>query len=346
MDLIDLTEEQLNEAKNQLFEKEMIFECKEIKGYDAKFFETVTVSNTLIKFFLFFSMGIYILINLAGMIVSFLNDTLNNPIGNIVGLFAICFIVFAIFSNVNTNKKKEENALFIKDNNFIFNFTDVAVENPNLFFSLPYDSLKRLEFVIHKLKKGQIFGGVTFTFHLLDHEVHHAIRFTNLSKIKTLIEKKFPDLMSCLVIDGKGKECEPVKSNRKLKYSLISLAVLVASLLLTIIPYALNYRSIALIISAIVLFITAILAFLSIFIYTCHLIKGIIISSVFIIMGFCVPLLAIEISGISIFNYVSLNSEILLPTFFGIVGLCLYAYCIVIIFGKLQYKIKNKTALN
>ncbi len=342
MDITDLTEEQLREVKNQLIEKEMIFESKGISRSDAKFFETVTVSNALIKFFLFFGMGIYILINLAGMTVSFLNHTLKNPIGNLVGLFAICFIVFAIFGNVNTNKKKEERPVFIKGNNFIFNFNDMVVETPDLFYSLPYDSLVRWEFIIHKLKKGEIFGGVSFTFRVSDYEVHHAIRYTNLSEIEAFIKNKFPDLMRCLVIDGKGKDCEPVKSNRKLKYGLLSLALSVASLLLTVIPYELNYRSIALNLSAIILFITAILTFLSILLCACHLIQGTIISCVFILMGFCVPLLVIEISGISIFEYVSLNSEILLPTFFGIVGLCLYAYIVVILFGKLKYKIKNK----
>lgn len=342
--LMDLPEEQFNEAKNYLLTQKIIIETKKIKDFDVKFFETVTVSNTLIKFFCFFSMGLYLLINIAGIVLSIINNTLPNLIGDLVALFAICFIIFAIFSNINTNKKKEENILFIKGNNFIFNFNDDVVERPNLFYTLPFDSIKSIEFIIHKLKKGQIFGSVTFAFNAAGYDFAHTIRFTNLSAIKNYIETKFPTLTSYLIIDGKGEKIatESVQKPAKLKCNLLSLATLAISLLLTFIPYVLNFHSLALIIAATILFVTAILMFLSNFLYTYHLVQGILMSGIFIIMGFLVPLLTVEIAGISIFDYILQNNEILLPTVFGIIGLCLYAYNIIIILSKIIYKIKNK----
>lgn len=347
MDLLNLPEKEINDIKKQFIEKGIVFERKKINSFNAKYFETVTISNTLIKFFLFFSMSIYILINLAGIITSFINNTSKDPIGILIGLFVICFIGFAIFSNINTNKKKEENTLYIKEDNFIFNFSDGAVETPNLFYSLPYDSIKKIEFIIHRIKKGQIYGGVTFTFNVLGYNVYHIIRYTNLSEIEKYIKSKFPTLMNYLVVDGKGiKEREIVKDRQNVKYNLISLAILVVSILLIAIPYALNYNSVALIISAIILFITAIIGFLSGFLYTYHLVQGEIISGVFIIIGICVPLLVVEMRGISLFDYILQDTEILLPTFFGIIGLCMYAYIIAIIIGKIIYKVKNRKIEN
>ena len=341
--LSNLSEAELKEAKQYLIENQIIIECRKIKDFDVKFFETVAISNTIIKYFCFFSMALYILINLAGIGLSIFNHT-GNPIGSTIALFVICFIVFATFGNINTNKKKEENPLFIQGNNFIFNFTDDAVETPNLFYILPFDSVKSIEFIIHKLKKGQIFGSVTFTFNAAGYDFSHTIRFTNLSKIRNYLSAKFPTLTSCLIIDGKGEKSAtiPTHHKSKLKYNLISLAILAFALLLVIIPYVLNFHSIALILSAIILFITAILSFLSSFLYTYHLVQGTLMSGIFIIIGFLVPLLVVEIDGISILDYISQNNEILLPTAFGIIGLCLYAYNFIIMIGKIVYKIKNK----
>lgn len=341
--LTNLSEAEFNEAKKHLLEKKIIVECKKINNFDIKFFEVVTISNTLIKFFLFFCMGLYLLINLVGIVLSIINYASVDLISDMIALFAICFIVFAIFNNINTNKKKEENILFIKDNNMIFNFCDGVVETPKLFYVLPFESVKSIEFIIHKLKKGQIFGGVTFTFDVDGYDVEHIIRFTNLSKIEDYIRTKFPSLISCLIIDGKGEKAasESVQRKLKLKSNLISLATLAASLLLLFIPYALNFHSLALTLSAVILFITAIFGFLSNFLYTYHLAPGLLFSGIFIIMGFLVPLLVIEIDGTTLWDYILRDNEILLPTVFGIIGLCLYAYNVIIIFGKIIYKIKN-----
>ncbi len=341
--LTDLTEEQIDTIKNNLIAEQIIFETKKVNDFDIKFFETVTISNTLIKFCLFFSIGVYLIINLAGIILAIVKDTIKNPLNNIVGLLAICVIVVAIFSNIPTNKKKEENALYIKGNNFIFNFNNGVTATPHLFYALPSTSLQKIEFIIYCLKKGQIFGGVTFTFKVLDYVVQHQIRYTNLTAIENLIHDKFSLLSNSLVIDGKGAtNQEPTKHKQKLKYNLMATTALITALLLFVIPYALNYRSLALTIAAAIQLVTAILSFLANWLYTYHLVPGLTISAVFIIIGFLVPLLVIETSGLTFFNYLLQNSEILLPTVFGIIGLCLYAYSMVIIGGKIGYKLKNK----
>ncbi|MDE7079283.1 MAG: hypothetical protein K2O95_04120, partial [Clostridia bacterium] len=68
MDLLELEENKLNEVKKILIADGTIFEKKNITKYDAKFFETVTLSNALIKFFLFFSLSVYAVINLIGLV--------------------------------------------------------------------------------------------------------------------------------------------------------------------------------------------------------------------------------------------------------------------------------------
>ncbi|MDE5990446.1 MAG: hypothetical protein K2H36_02555, partial [Clostridia bacterium] len=141
MDLLELEENKLNEVKKILIADGTIFEKKNITKYDAKFFETVTLSNALIKFFLFFSLSVYAVINLIGLVLSIIYDPNSSLdiIGTLIGLFAICLIISAIFRNINTNKKKEEFPIFITGENFIFNFTDGVVETPKLFYTLPYD---------------------------------------------------------------------------------------------------------------------------------------------------------------------------------------------------------------
>ena len=48
MDLLELEENKLNVVKKILIADGTIFEKKNITKYDAKFFETVTLSNALI----------------------------------------------------------------------------------------------------------------------------------------------------------------------------------------------------------------------------------------------------------------------------------------------------------
>ncbi len=346
MKLSDLSEEEINKIKNQLIENGTIFQKKKKLSYDTKFFETVTISNILIKFFLFFTLGIYAIINLIGFVLSILYNN-NTKIVTVIGVSAICFIVFAIFRNINTNKNKEEFAIYVKDDNFIFNYCNDVLSTPDLFYSLPYDSIKKIEFLIYTLRKKDIYGSVTFTFTVCGYDISYIIRFTNLTNIQKLLKSKFPSLLKNLIIDGKSIYLtEPRKNKHKLKFILISLTTLVMSVLLFIIPYILNYHSIALIISSIVLFITAINIFLSCYIYTFYLVQGIIISSVFIIIGFCVPLFIIENSGIAFMNFVILNNEVLMPTVFGIIGVCIYSYIINIIISKIYYILKSKRELD
>ncbi|MBD5100005.1 MAG: hypothetical protein HDT29_01710 [Clostridiales bacterium] len=346
MNLLELEENKLKEVKKILIEEGTIFEKSNIKKYDAKFFETVTLSNTLIKFFLFFSLGLYVVINLIGMIISIIFDSSFSIdiIGTLVGLFAISFIVYAIFSNINTNKKKEEFPIFIIGENFIFNFTDGVVETSKVFYTLPYDSVQKIEFVIHSLRKNQLFGSVTFTFEVLDYTVTHSLRYTNLTAIENFIKGKLPSLLDKLIVDGKSNiDIETTNNNQILKNSLISLAILIVAITSIIVPYLLNFKSLALTISCVILILTSVIIFFSSYLYTHFLVQGIIISSVFIIIGFCVPMLIIERSQISIINYIIQNPQILMTTIFGIIGLCLYAYIVIININKIHYMIhKNE----
>ena len=265
-------------------------------------------------------------------------------IGTLIGLFAICLIVSAIFRNINTNKKKEEFPIFITGENFIFNFTDGVVETPKLFYTLPYDSVQKIEFVIHGLKKKQLFGSVDFTFKVQDYTVTHSLRYTNLTAIENFIKSKLPSLLDVLIVDGKSnKDIEITKKNQVLKNSLISLAILIVAIVLNVVPYLLNFKSLALTVSCAILILTSVIVFFSSYLYTHFLVQGIIISSVFIIIGFCVPTLIIECSKISIIDYIIQNPQILMVTIFGIIGLCLYAYIVIINISKIHYMLhKNE----
>ncbi len=345
MDLLELEENKLNEVKKILIADGTIFEKNNITKYDAKFFETVTLSNTLIKFFLFFSLSVYAVINLIGLVLSIIYDPnfSLDLIGTLVGLFAICFIVSAIFSNINTNKKKEEFPIFIAGENFIFNFTDGVVETSKLFYTLPCDSVQKIEFIIHGLKNKQLFGSVTFTFKVLDYTVTHSLRYTNLTAIENFIKSKLPSLLDNLIIDGKANnDIEVTKKNQVFKNSLISLAILIVGIMLIVVPYLLNFKSLALTISCVILILTSVIVFLSSYLYTHFLVQGSVISSVFIIIGFCIPMLIIECSKISIINYIIQNPQILMMTIFGIIGLCLYVYIVIINISKIHYILHKK----
>lgn len=157
------------------------------------------------------------------------------------------------------------------------------------------------------------------------------------------MENKFPSLLNILIIDGKRKNHHEIIKNKQMPISLLtSLALFIVSMLLMIVPYLFNHYSLALGISSVILIITALIIFLSPFLYTYHLIQGTIISSVFIMMGFCVPLFIIEHSNKSFIEYIIQNNEILLLTIFGIVGVGIYMYIISIIIGKLHFILKKK----
>lgn len=344
MNLLELEENKLNEVKKILIADGTICEKNNIKEYDAKFFESVTLSNTLIKFLLFFSLSLYVVINLIGLVISIIYDPnfSIDLIGTIIGLFAICLIVSAIFSNINTNKKKEECPIFIKDENFIFNFTDGVAKTSKLFYTLPYDSVQKIEFIIHGLKRNQLFGSVTFTFKVLDYTVTHSLRYTSLTAVENFIKSALPCLLDKLIVDGKANEdIDITPKNHVLKNSIISLAILIVAITSIVVSYSLNFKSLALTISCAVLILTSVIVFFSSYLYTHFLVQGIIISSVFIIIGFCAPMLIIECSKISILNYIIQNPQILMTTIFGIIGLCLYIYIVIINISKIRY-IVNK----
>lgn len=343
MNLLELEENKLKEIKKELIEGGVIFEKNKITQYDDKFFETVKLSNSLIKYFLYFSLGVYIVINIIGTVMSIIyaqNYSLD-IVGILAGLFAICFIVYAIFRNINTNKKKEEFPIFIKGENFIFNFSDGITETLNLFYALPYESVQKIEFIIHGINKRQLFGSVSFTFQVMDYTVNHSLRYTNLTAIEKALTAKFPTLLNKLIIDGKGNN-EIIKRKQKLKTSIIALALLAVSVSLIIVPRLLDFNSAALIIAGVILITAAIHLFVSSYLYTYFLNQGMILACVFIIIGFCVPVLIVEISEISIINYIKQDPEILLATIFGIIGLCLYVYIGIVTVSKLNYILHKK----
>lgn len=345
MNILNLTEKESQELKKSLMEHGIVFEKKDIRTYESKYFEAVTISNIIIKFFVFFCLGLFVILNLIGILLSIIynSSNLTNPIETLVGIIIISFIICAIFSNINTNKKKELSTIYVNEDNFIFNYCDRIIDTPHLYYNLPYDSLKKIEFIIHSIRKRQVFGSVEFTFNVFGYEVTHAIRFTNLTEIEHLLENKFPSLLNILIIDGKRKNHHEIIKNKQMPISLLtSLALFIVSMLLIIVPYLFNYYSLALGISSVILIITALIIFLSPFLYTYHLIQGTIISSVFIIMGVCVPLFIIEHSNKSFIDYIIQNNEILLLTIFGIVGVGIYMYIISISIGKLHFIIKKK----
>ncbi|MDE7329066.1 MAG: hypothetical protein K2N57_04910 [Clostridia bacterium] len=345
MNLLELEKNELNEVKEILIEDGTIFKKNNITQYDAKFFETVTLSNALIKFFLFFCLGIYLIINLIGLVVSIIyNRNFSiDVLGTLAGLAVICFIVFAIFRNINTNKKKEEFPIYIKGENFIFNFTDGVVETSKLFYTLQYDSVQKIEFIIYGSKKKQLFGSVTFTFKVLDYTVTHSLRYTNLTAIEDYIKSELPTLLDKLIVDGKtNKVIEITNKNHILKNSLIALASLIVAIALIAVPYMLNFKSLALTVSGAILILTSVIVFFSSYLYTHFLVQGIMISSVFIIIGFCVPMLIIERSNVSVIDYIIQNPQILMITIFGIIGLVLYVYIVTINISKMHYMIYKK----
>ena len=345
MNLLNLPETEFATVKKQLLDQGLVFESKKITDYQAKYFETVTISNTLIKFFMFFSLAVYVLVNLAGLVITFIYNPSNGgtQLGTLVGVGAICLIVAAIFLNINTNVKKEEYPIYLKNRHFIFNFSNGVVETPTLFYNLPIDHLTQIEFVVHKLSKKQILGSVKFTFKLLDYEVVHALRYTNLTAIEDYLARNLPNLLHLIICDGKRRtDQKPMQKPARGKNYLIGAAVLLSGVLLLVLPGCLHYYRLALIIAGAILTLTALLILLSGWLYVGDCVPGLIISSIFIIIGVCVPWFIWETSGLSLLDYVIQDPQILLPTIFGIIGLCLYTHLVVIIVGKLCYCVQRR----
>lgn len=57
--LLDLSEEEIDQVKQQLTEENKLVEKTKISKYDKKFFRTVTISMKLVTFFLFFGFSLY-----------------------------------------------------------------------------------------------------------------------------------------------------------------------------------------------------------------------------------------------------------------------------------------------
>lgn len=57
--LLDLSEEEIDQVKQQLTEENKLVEKTKISKYDKKFSRTVTISMKLVKFFLFFGFALY-----------------------------------------------------------------------------------------------------------------------------------------------------------------------------------------------------------------------------------------------------------------------------------------------
>ncbi len=344
MDLLDLPEAEIATIKDQLLADGTLFVSKKVKNCDAKFFETVTISNTLIKFFLFFSVGLYAIINVVGNIIALIWGT-GDVVGSLevmVGVFVISFIVVAIFSNINTNKKKEENAMFVSGQHFIFNFNNGITETPDWFYRLPYDRVEKIECLIYRCRKNQLFGWVTFTFRVLDYQVTHAIRYTNLTKIEQCLQQKFPSLVGDFIVDGKSEKYHaPTKKQPKVKCMLMALALAVVAVAFIAVPRLFGFDSVALTIAGVLLGIAAVMVFAVCYLYLYFMVQGVIVSVVFMIMGICVPWLEIEISGLPFTTYLLYDPQILLPTIFGIIGLCLFVYQLIIFLGKIHYQCRR-----
>lgn len=153
----------------------------------------------------------------------------------------------------------------------------------------------------------------------------------------------YPSLLDKLVVDNKTQNFkENWKDNQAVKTTLCAFGCLVAAVLLFVIPRVCGYYNLSLIIAGALLLLTAVIVLLSPYLYTYHLVNGFIICAVFIIIGYGIPLFAILADGISFLTFIASNSGLLLCTFFGNIGLCLYLYCVWLVISKIAYVIKNK----
>ena len=343
--ILDLSEGEIEKIKHTLIEDGLIVEKNKISNYDKEFFKTETMSMVLVKFSLFFSFFLYALINLFGIILSIVYKNFS-VISSLIQIFTclmVLLVCLVVFGNLKPHKKKKENIIFVKDNIFIFNFNNGMVETPNLFYHLPYDNLQRIEFEVYGERKKQVYGRVIFTFKVLDLYIKHTIHSVNITEIKNYIARNFPDLINNIVVDNNCHNPIKIsKDSKKGKAYLSAFSCLIASILFFVIPLVFNYYNLALIISGDILFLTAFLVLLSPYLYTYHLIQGLILSCVFMLIGYCIPLFFILNNQQSFFMAIASNNYFLLLTFFGNIGLCLYASSITLIINKILYKIRRR----
>lgn len=265
---------------------------------------------------------------------------LGSVITQIFGCAVALFICFVIFRNLNTNKKTQKEVIYIYKDDFIFNFNNGIVKTPHLFYSLPSGSLQKIEFTVYGTRRKQIFGRVIFTFSILNYRVTHVINNANLTEIENYFKSENPTLLEKLVKDGKSKSSG--EKPKTVNAVLSSLGCVIVSVLFFVVPLALDYYNLSLIIAGCVFLLTAAIILLSPVLYTYHLVQGLILSCIFIIAGYCIPLFVILNGQTPFLSYIASNSLILLPTFFGNIGLCIYVYIVVLEFNKIIYLIKRK----
>lgn len=345
MNILNLSEKEFEKVKNQLIKEGNIINKPKISQYDEKFFQVVTTSMILVKFVIFFSFFLYALLNLLGIVLSVIYKNFNiiSSVIQIIVCVAVLLVCYVIFGNINVNKKTEKESIYLYNDNFIFNFSNGIVETPNLFWSLSCENLHKIEIIVYGTRKKQVYGRVIFIFTVLNYRVTHTINYANITEIKNCIANKYPTLFSKIVIDGKSKRFkESTKDNPKGKTILCAFGCLIASISFFVIPLCFNYFNLALVITGSVLLLTSGMLFLSLSLYAYHLVQGLILCSFFIIIGYCIPLFIIMNSRFPFLEYIASNHLLLLITFFGNIGFCLYLYCIVLLLNKINYLIKSK----
>ena len=149
-------------------------------------------------------------------------------------------------------------------------------------------------------------------------------------------------LVEKIIKDGKSIAFNKKSKYNKIKNFLYSLNCLIASLLFIVIPLLFDYFNLSLIIAGSVFLLTAIIVFISPYLYTYHVRQGLIVSTVFIIIGYLIPLFIILNSNVPFLEYLASNSLLLLITFFGNIGLTFYLYIVALVLNKFNYLIKSK----
>lgn len=344
MNILNLPEKEIDEIKNRLLTYGLIVEKNRISKYDQKFFEIVTLTKRVVKFFLFFSLALYIALNIFCIALSVYYKSFNavSLVAPIAVSVVVFIITFAIFGNINTNKKTEENVMYVIGDKFVFNFSDGVTETPRLFYSLSYDCVVKIEFTVDKLKKSRLFGRAVFTFLVEGYEVTHTVHTADLSQIEQVLNAKFPSLTDKLIVDGRNKDNVLVTKTNNAKYFALSFGLAVGSVLSFVLPRVFNVDFITFKVLGAIFAVTAIAVFASPFICLCSSVRGLIVSAVFVAIGYLVPTIIFEIDGSPILQALANGNLILLPTFFGNIGLCLYASVLAQITGKIIYIIKSK----
>ncbi len=335
----------LEQSKEEFITKGMLIEQSNMNNYDKKFFQNVTPSIKIVKLVLFLSLLIYVLINILGVVLSITYHTFSIAtfLGQTIGCLTVLLLCFVIFRSINTNRNIERETLYISKDTFLFNYNNGIVPSPNLFYCLSYEYLQKIEFEVYGKRKKQVFGRVIFTFKVLDCQIKHYIHYVNLTEIKNYITSRYSALNTKLVVDGKGETSEDMPKNKR--SFLYSLVCLLLSTLCFVLPFALEKYNASFVIAGVVLLFTTILIFLSRFLYFYHFIQGIILCSIFVIIGFCIPLFVFFESGLSLLEFIASNSLLLLIMFFGNIGIVFYGYCIGFYVNKISHLIRNRTML-